>query len=180
MVTPDIRQEDHDILKALALAMVQDPRASLQDLAKAIGISKATLYRFCRTREELIDRLLAYGIKTVGETIEAADLTTAPPLDALRRLTEGSFKNREVSAFLTHYWKPQNECPAEWNEKMDALFLRGQQEGVFRIDIPAAALTEIWVALVVGLTDAEYRGRIARAGLTNLVEHVLLQGVSAK
>ncbi len=40
---------DAATLSALALALVTQPRASLQDLAKAIGVSKATLYRFCRT-----------------------------------------------------------------------------------------------------------------------------------
>ena len=43
--------EEEKTLAALALAMVDHPRATLQELAKAIGVSKATLYRFCRTRD---------------------------------------------------------------------------------------------------------------------------------
>ena len=33
------------LLVALAIAMVDQPRATLQELAKAVGVSKATLYR---------------------------------------------------------------------------------------------------------------------------------------
>lgn len=180
LVEPHIteRPEDYDTLNALALAMVQHPRASLQELAKAIGVSKATLYRFCRTREELIERLLSYGLKVIGETINSAGLDTLPPLEALRNLTEKSLKNREITMFLINYWDDEKEAPPEWDQQMDAFFLRGQQAGIFRIDIPAAALSEIWVALLCGLSEAEYRGRIAKAGLADLLERALLQGIS--
>lgn len=61
---------------------------------------------------------------------------------------------------------------------MDAFFLRGQHEGVFRLDIPAPALTEIWGATIVGIADGARRGRIARAGLATLVDLVFLHGVA--
>lgn len=63
---------------------------------------------------------------------------------------------------------------------MDTFFLRGQQLGVFRIDMPAPVLTEIWGSLISGLIDAERRGRVAKAGLHDLLEKTLLQGVAAK
>ena len=36
---------DDKLARALALSIAQQPRASLQQLARAAGISKATLYR---------------------------------------------------------------------------------------------------------------------------------------
>ena len=40
--------DDDKTLVALAAAMVQYPRATYQDLAVAIGVSRATLYRKLR------------------------------------------------------------------------------------------------------------------------------------
>ena len=65
---------------------------------------------------------------------------------------------------------------AGWDAALGAFFLRGQQAGVFRIDLPAPVLTEILVALLLGLIDAERRGRVARAGLTEVIERAFLRG----
>ena len=50
--------ENDKMMAALARALVDRPRASLQEVAAAVGVSKATLYRLCRTRGQLIERLV--------------------------------------------------------------------------------------------------------------------------
>lgn len=181
-VTAARYSEDTRILSALALALVDQPRASLQELAKAIGISKATLYRYSRTRDELIQRLMNHSIQVLDDAMARADIADSPPLEALRRLTTNHLEHRELSAFLLYYWKDSEMAPDEaagWETKLDALFLRGQQAGVFRIDITAPALTEIWTFIVIGLMEAERRGRVARAGLVNVIEQAFLHGTKA-
>ncbi|ELX4162395.1 TPA: efflux pump transcriptional repressor NfxB, partial [Pseudomonas aeruginosa] len=42
---------DERLIKALAVAIVDRPRATLKELAEAAGVSKATLHRFCGTRD---------------------------------------------------------------------------------------------------------------------------------
>ena len=68
-------------------------------------------------------------------------------LEALKRLNAKHLEHREFTLFLTYYCneveKPMEEN-AIWEPKVDAFFLRGQQEGVFRIDFSAATLTELW------------------------------------
>lgn len=175
--------QDNSILSALALAMVNHPRASLQELAKAIGISKATLYRFCRTREQLVDRLIDHGLKAMDSALAQARLEEGTPREALQRLTALQLEHRELAAFLTYYWnnaEASEDSYTDWEQRLDAFFLRGQQQGVFRIDFSAAALTEIWLSTFLGLADAERRGRVARAGLASLVERAFLQGAQAQ
>lgn len=179
----DQSPEDGGLLASLALAMVERPRASLQELAKAVGVSKATLYRFCRTREQLVDRLLRHSTVKLTEAIETAQLQEAHPLEALKQLNANNLQHRELTSFLMYYWKDystDSDADVQWEARMDAFFLRGQQQGVFRIDIAAPALTEIWVALLLGLVDAERRGRIARVGMPALMERVFLRGVAAE
>lgn len=176
---PTTDAEDRRILVALALALVEQPRASLQELSRAIGISKATLYRFCRTRQALIDRLAAHSGQVLDEVITSARLDSAPPLEALRQLIASHLEHRELTVFLMYYWKDASTdicAHCEWDKALDAFFLRGQQAGVFRIDISAPALTEIFISTLIGLFDAERRGRVARVGLAALIENAFLDG----
>lgn len=173
--------DDSRILAALALAMVDHPRATLQELAQAVGISKATLYRFCRTRDQLIQRLTTHAISAMNQATEESNLETDPPAVALRKLITNHLEHREWTAFITHFWNDvAREMPAEviaeCELKMDAFFLRGQQAGIFRIDVTAATLSELWFSVVIGMVDAERRGRVARAGLALVIEKMFLEG----
>jgi len=172
--------ENDKMMAALARALVDRPRASLQEVAAAVGISKATLYRLCRTRGQLVERLVHHATTRITEAIEAARLDAAPPLTALERLIANNLEHRELTTFLVHYWRQDTPTAASveagWDAALDAFFLRGQQAGVFRIDLAAPALTEILVALLLGLIDAERRGRVARAGLAGLIERAFLRG----
>lgn len=175
--------EDQALLSALALAMVYQPRAPLQELAKAAGISKATLYRFCKTREQLHEELFNHAIKAINGSIQSANLRHEEPGKALRQLIKNAVAQSELTIFLVHYWKNnvvEHQMQAHWQQALDAFFLRGQQLGAFRIDIPAAALTELYASTLTGLLDAKHRGRVAKVGLPTLLETVFLQGISNK
>lgn len=175
--------ETHDaLLNALALALVDHPRASLQELACAVGVSKATLYRFSRTRESLISTLRLHSVKAYQRAIRNANLETATPVDGIRALLENYYLNKELTIFLIHYWHPEidnnDDCLAS-QEILDAFFLRGQQEGFFRIDISAVTMSECCHGLFFSLIDAERRGRVPRTKIISIIETMLLQGCTA-
>lgn len=184
MTADDVdRLEDEPLLAALAQALVDHPRATLQELARAIGVSKATLYRFCRTREQLIDRLMTHGAAVLRRAIAEATLDSGPVREGLRRLILSQLAHKELTAFLISYWKPDTVLDARaeaswqaWEDAVDAFFLRGQHEGQFKIGISAAALTEMLIWMLMGMVDAEHRGRVARASIADLVEQVFLSG----
>lgn len=185
MSAHDQNADDSNTLAALAIALVEQPRATLQDLAKAVGLSRATLYRFYQTREKLIERLFAYSTKVFEQGIEKAQLNTASPRQALRNLIENHLEHRAMTTFLMYYWKdaPQDmelEMESCCNAQLDQFFLRGQQQGFFRIDISAAALTETLVGLMVWLTEAERQGRVARQSLANIIEAVFMEGAATE
>lgn len=177
--------EEEKTLAALALAMVDHPRATLQELAKAIGVSKATLYRFCRTRDQLIERLFAHCAVVMLRSLAQADLGSGAPVEALRRLIHGQLMHKELTSFLIYYWKPDSMTDARgvesWDafqDVVDAFFLRGQHEGAFRIDISAATLTETLLSILTGLVDAERRGRVPRTAIAATVERLFLAGAA--
>lgn len=174
--------DDAKLLSSLALALIENPNANLQQLARAVGLSKATLYRFCPTRELLIERLMQQAVAALSRAIQQASLNGPEPKESLRRLAANCLDNQELMLFLMFFWRPggtiEQQMESEWLATLDAFFLQGQQAGVFRIDIAAAAMTELWIATLVGLQDAERRGRVARLGLLALVETAFLQGVA--
>ncbi|MBA4194926.1 MAG: transcriptional regulator [Comamonadaceae bacterium] len=178
--------DDERLLAALALALVDNPRATLQELAQAVGVSRATLYRFSRTREELIDRLMQHATGCLQRAMEDARLDEGSALEALSRFVTGQLEQREMAAFLVYHWQPETiqdergrtSCDA-FLEALDAFILRGQHEGVFRIDIAAQTQTEALMALLTGMVDAERRGRVARAGVAAMVEALFLKGSAA-
>ncbi|MNK24312.1 hypothetical protein D3C87_426170 [compost metagenome] len=175
------------LLVALALAMVDQPRATLQELAKAVGVSKATLYRFCKTRDQLVLRLMTHCAQVMKQTLADSHLDCAAPREALRRLIEQHLAHKELTVFLIYNWKPDTELDAaimsSWSgfqETLDAFFLRGQREGAFRVDIPAAGLSELFLAVITSMVDAERRGRVARLGIAQMAEQMMLHGIAAE
>lgn len=108
----------------------------------------------------------------------------APALETLRKLIAIYLADREYHAFIAHNWRDElfdySDPKNTWvqHERMlDAFFLRGQHEGVFRIDINASVLADIFWGVLCSVTDSERRGRIARANMAELVEQLFLHGV---
>lgn len=85
---------DERLIKALAVAIVDRPRATLKELAEAAGVSKATLHRFCGTRDNLVQMLEDHGETVLNQIIQACDLEHAEPLEALQRLIKEHLTHR--------------------------------------------------------------------------------------
>lgn len=180
-----ISHEEH-LLKSLTVAVVNRPRATMKELAQLAGVSKATLHRYCGTRENLVQRLEEHAEATLNLIIRRAGLQHLQALDALRRLIREHLAHRELLAFLMAHYRPDfldfERGDTRWQfylEALDGFFLRGQQQGLFRIDITAAIFTELFITLVYGLVDAEQRGRAANADSARTLEQMFLHGALA-
>lgn len=116
---------DEKLLKALAVAIVDRPRATLKDLAEAAGVSKATLHRFCSTRDNLVERLMNHSQTALNQVIEDADLQVADVAQALRNLIENHLRHRELLVFMIFQYRPDSLDPdkdgARWIAYTDAL-----------------------------------------------------------
>ena len=177
---------DDKHIRALAAAIVDRPRATLQELAQAAGISKATLYRCSRTREQLIDDLRQHCADVMMAQLHLHQIEQIEPRLALTRLIEFHLEFSEFSSFIFYHWQqdtPAGEVPvdlwAEHSRILDGVFLRGQQQGVFRIDVSAATLTDACGYVICGLTDSARRGRSARFNLAGFIESLFLEEAQA-
>ncbi|MEP9319610.1 TetR/AcrR family transcriptional regulator [Pseudomonas sp. LABIM340] len=176
---------DERLLKALAAAIVDRPRATLKELAEAAGVSKATLHRFCGTRDNLVEMLMGYGERVLNQVVSNCELESAEPLTALRKLIHEHLTHREVLVFLMFQYSPDSLDPCldgrwqSYSDALDAFFLRGQQSGVLRIDVTAAVFTELFLSMIYGMVDAERRGRAASSSSATVLEQLFLNGAAA-
>ncbi|BBN55084.1 HTH-type transcriptional regulator nfxB [Pseudomonas chlororaphis subsp. aurantiaca] len=180
--------QDERLIKALALAIVDHPRATLKELAESAGVSKATLHRFCGTRDNLVQILESHGDTVLNRIIAATNLQQDEPQEALRGLINEHLApaHREMLVFLLFQYRPDTfgingEATGlqPYIDALDAFFLRGQQAGAFRIDITAAVFSELFLTMVFGMIDAERRGRAASANSANVLEQMFLHGAAA-
>ncbi|EKA40492.1 TetR/AcrR family transcriptional regulator [Pseudomonas aeruginosa] len=141
---------DERLIKALAVAIVDHPRATLKELAEAAGVSKATLHRFCGTRDNLVQMLEGHGETVLNQIIQACDLEHAEPLEALQRLIKEHLTHRELLVFLVFQYRPDFLDPH----------------------------TELFITLVYGMVDAERRGRAASSNSAHTLEQMFLHGAS--
>ena len=180
---------DDKLARALALSIAQQPRASLQQLARAAGISKATLYRISPTRGGVIELLMTRAIQHLQDALARADLHTPPYPDALQRLTDVVVQGREYYVVFWNHaeWVRMIDArtetadlplPSFYGQTLETFFLNGQKAGAFRIDVPALWLVRAYDYLLYAAMDAVQRGEIAPLGMGAMVQKLFLEGAT--
>lgn len=176
------------LLRSLALILTENAGATLQEIAKAAQVSRATLYRFAATREQLLETLNQHALKVLTQVMDNAGLETRPPLEALNRLIASYIAEREFCAFIISQFAPcikrniETGIPDEhalFEQRLDLFFQQGQAAGVFRINIPSRWLTDVFFGFIYVLCESECRGRIARAEMQTLFEDMFLNGAQS-
>lgn len=170
------------VLKDAAALLTRKSTASMAEIARAAGISRATLHRHFAGRDALIRALEELGIAETGRALDAARLAEDGAEDALRRLIAEIEPVAGVLAFL--YTENQlfegeeiNEGWTELDARFHALFRRGQEEGAFRIDLTPAWLAEALYGLICAGAWSVHEGRLARADRNHSIAELLLGGV---
>lgn len=173
------------LLQAIAAALTEQPRLSMEQLARAIGISRATLARMFPKREDLIAELHANALARGMQAIDDVCPEHGPVPDVIRRFIESIFPEVELYFFLyriEQYGGPSGTrddwAPGE--RRMIGLFQRGQEDGTLRVDMPAIWMFDAMSALLFAAAEAIRAGRLARADAPALVYSSLLDGIGRR
>lgn len=170
-------------LRALAEALVRQPGASMEQLAQSIGVSRATLHRHMSSREDLVRAIGRYAGETCLQTFKSLRLEDGPPEQVLIRLVEALTPDAGLYLFLRRNLTTLvhlEELNQEWEEQRRILvsfFQRGQEAGVFRVDLPAPWLVDALGALLNSAAESVHEGRLARAQMNEVVCTLMLEGV---
>ncbi|MEU5511055.1 TetR/AcrR family transcriptional regulator [Streptomyces fungicidicus] len=174
--------ERDQVLRSAAALLTRKSTATMDEVARAAGISRATLHRQFAGRDALVRALEALGIAECVAALEAARPDEGPAADAVRRLVAEVEPHAPLLAFL--YTENQlfegEEQNGDWaaiDERIAALFRRGQASGEFRIDLTPAWLTEALYGLLASGAWAVAEGRVAPKDFTHMIVELLLGGV---
>ncbi|MFE6051484.1 TetR/AcrR family transcriptional regulator [Kitasatospora sp. NPDC056446] len=154
------------VLEAAVGVLSRRPTAHLDEIARAAGISRATLHRLFPGRDALIREVGLLGLRRFAAALDTAGVEEGDAGAALRRLVDASVPDAMLCAFLAgeNQLYENEDINDLWElqiARLHALFLRGQQQGVFRIELSAAWLSEAFFDLVAGVGWSIQDGRLA-------------------
>lgn len=182
MVYPCLMSVDRDqVLRTAAALLTRKATATMDEVARAAGLSRATLHRNFAGRDALVRALEELGIQECEVALDAARLDEGSADDAVRRLVSEIQPCAGLLAFLVtenqlFEGESQNEGWARLDARIAGLFTRGQQRGEFRIDLTPAWLTEALYSLIGGGAWAVQDGRVAAKDFQHMIVELLLGG----
>ncbi|MEV5824607.1 TetR/AcrR family transcriptional regulator [Spirillospora sp. NPDC052242] len=154
------------IVSAARTLLGSDPNASTDDIARAAGVGRMTLYGHFRTRADLVEAALADALRD-GEAVLAAVDLSGDARAAIGRLLASSWELVAESGSLlaaaegvlpAGRVRELHDPPAR---RVAELVRRGRDEGVIRTDLPEAWLVGAVHYLVHGAADEVRAGRLA-------------------
>ncbi|MFZ3469173.1 TetR/AcrR family transcriptional regulator [Streptomyces sp. 4.24] len=169
------------VLRDAAALLSRKSTATMDEVARAAGIGRATLHRHFAGRDALVRALEELGIREFEVAFDHARLEEDTAVDALRRLITEAEPNAELLAFLVtenqlFEGDQVNEGWSRLDARVGALFRRGQQEGDIRIDLSPAWLTEALYSLIGACAWAVMDGRVAAKDFQYMITELLLGG----
>ncbi|MGW5678800.1 TetR/AcrR family transcriptional regulator [Streptomyces sp. NPDC003860] len=172
------------VLRAAATQLSRKPTATMDEVAKAAGIGRATLHRHFAGREPLVRALEELGLREIEAAMESARLDEGSAADALRRLVAESQSCAGLLSFLiSEHQLFEGEVNEGW-DRCDAricrLVRRGQEEGVFRIDLTAAWITEALYGLMSAYAWSAMAGRVAAKDYSYMIAEMVLGGITRR
>ncbi|MEF9907262.1 TetR/AcrR family transcriptional regulator [Streptomyces sp. P9-A2] len=142
----------------------KDPGVSLTAVASAAGVSRVTLYTHFPSRETLLDAVLEHSVERADSALAAQRLDEGHAEEAFSRLVRSSWDVLEQHVFLLSI--AEGTVPAAQLRKhhakvlgrVEAVLKRGQEEGVFRTDLPTNWLVTTFYSLLhAAALEGEHR-----------------------
>ncbi|MFC4052792.1 TetR/AcrR family transcriptional regulator [Actinomadura syzygii] len=148
--------------------------ASIDDIARHAGVGRMTLYGHFPNRAALVEAALSDALRAGDEVLSAIDLT-GDARDALARLLEPSWSLVAESMALlaaaegtlpAGRIREMHSAPAQ---RLEELIRRGQDEGVFRTDMPIAWLVGVIQYVLHGAAEEIRADRLAQEDAPKVV-----------
>ncbi|MEU4380195.1 TetR/AcrR family transcriptional regulator [Micromonospora echinofusca] len=175
----DAQHNVERILEAAVSCLSRDPDASVSEIAQAARVGRVTLYGHFPSRDALVEAALTRVLAEGEELLAGLDLT-GDPRDALRVLIRSSWlliaQSSAVLEAAQASLPPErvHELHAEPARRVDQLIRRGQDEGVFRVDLPASWLTSVLHHIMKGAAVDVASGQVDRADAPHLISETVL------
>ena len=181
----DALRNEARIVAAATHLLADDPEATMQDLADAAGLGRATVYRHFPTREALLEAIGRAAIDEIGAALADERLEEGDPIAALGRAVEA------ILVVGDRYRVIADGPPAGKTTEMharaagafgpvEALIRRAQREGALAAGPPAEWIVAVTGAMIATAFRQVAAGTVDREDAPGLVVRTLLQGFAAQ
>ena len=149
----DARRNVESIVDAAVAVWAERSNASVEDIARAAGLSRQTVYTHFPSRDRLVAAVLDRATDETLAALDAAKLDDGPAREALARLFDASWAVLERYPFVldvssVHISDGEDrDRHAPVVGRLERLFRRGQQVGEFDPSLPVSWLVAATVAL---------------------------------
>lgn len=169
------------LLLRLVNALADQPRASMEQLAAMVGLSRATLCRYFPSRDTMMLAISEAGIASAEQAFVRARPHEGSAEHSIKRLIEEMLPIAELYAFVDqpiHTDESKEARLQPLKASLMTLFQQWQGAGELRVDLPAAWLVESMSALLCSAATMIRSGQLARRDAVQNVFDLLWQGIS--
>jgi TetR/AcrR family transcriptional regulator, mexCD-oprJ operon repressor len=138
---------------AARIFALQGEQASMNDVAAAAGVARATVYRYFPNRDALLDALAAEAVGAVETRLSSARVDEVAPEEGIARVVRALVGLGDSFVLLARA-RPRSDperLERVLTQTLRRLFERAQADGEIRDDITSARLTDALIGLVVGV-----------------------------
>ncbi|HUZ34743.1 MAG TPA: TetR/AcrR family transcriptional regulator [Streptosporangiaceae bacterium] len=151
-------------MQAATGVLSAQPEASVEDIARAAGVTRQTVYAHFPSREALLDAVVERATAEVTAAFEAAGLDEAPPAVALTRLLDAGWQAAARYPFLWHLPAVSPDQDAGRHGpvlgRLLEIIRRGQDSGDFDRTLPPGWLLAASLALGRAAEEQVKTGRM--------------------
>ena len=165
---------------AAQILAVQGEQASMNEVAEAAGVARATLYRYFPSREALLDELARAAASDLDARLGSARIDEVAPEEGIARAVRALVDVGDPFVLMA---REQPRSDPERFERTLArplrrLFERGQATREIRDDITSARLTQSLIGLIVGVLTST--PSLGREDMTATITSLFLDGARAR
>jgi TetR/AcrR family transcriptional regulator, mexCD-oprJ operon repressor len=165
---------------AAQIFAVQGEQASMNDVAVAAGVARATVYRYFPNREKLLDELARAAAAEVDARLASARIDEVAPEEGIARAVRALVDVGHSFVLLARERRRSDpeRFESELTQPLRRLFERGQAGGDLRDDITSARLTESLIGLIVGVPTST--PPLGKEDMTATITGLFLDGARAR
>jgi TetR/AcrR family transcriptional repressor of mexCD-oprJ operon len=155
-------------------------QASMNEVAEAAGVARATVYRYFPNRETLLDELAQTAVRDVDMRLASARIDAVSPQEGVARAVRALVDVGNLFVVLARERPRSGADRFERGlvEPLRQLVQRGQASADIRDDITAARLTESLIGLIVGMLTST--PALGREDMTATITSLFLDGARAR
>ncbi len=171
------------LLQAATVTLAKNPGASLNDVAEAAGVGRATLYRYFASREALLHTLALEAIRKTDEAIAPIRAQELGNRETLKQIVEALIPLGDAFHFLMSelaiYSHPEVSAAYERHfQSLETLVNAIKAEGGFSRDVPTAWGVITIDTLIWSAWSSVESGYIARRDAAPIVFRTLFKGLA--